>query len=63
MQYQCAISNIFNHPSYAYPAANISVPGSAGVISGTWGTASGWGFYNLEKADNRRVEMRLRLEW
>jgi hypothetical protein len=30
-----AVQNVFNHPGFAIPAANISVPGSAGVISST----------------------------
>jgi hypothetical protein len=31
--FTAAISNLFNHPNFARPAANISAPGSVGVIS------------------------------
>ncbi len=54
-----AISDLFNHPNFLFPATNISVPSSVGVISGTYGGGSG----GLEMADRRRVELRARIEF
>jgi hypothetical protein len=56
-QYMLAISNLFNHPNFHFPNANISAPGQAGVIGATYG---GGDTFNLEKAANRRMETRLR---
>jgi hypothetical protein len=55
-----AMSDVFNHPNFNFPAANISAPGSAGVISNTFGAGDN---FNLEKAGNRRMEVRLRVEF
>jgi len=60
LQTMLAISNLFNHPNFHFPAANISAPGAAGVISSTYG---GGDDFNLEKAANRRMEVRVRLEF
>jgi hypothetical protein len=55
--YMAVIGNIFNHPNFLFPASNISVPGEAGVISETHGLYSG------ERAGQRSIEMRVRLEF
>jgi len=55
--YTALIGNIFNHPNFLFPASDISVPGGAGVISETHGLYSG------ERAGQRMIEMRLRLEF
>jgi hypothetical protein len=57
-QYMLAISNLFNHPNFHFPSANISAPGQAGVIGATYG---GGDTFNLEKAAHRRMETRLRI--
>ncbi len=51
------VSNVFNHPNFLYPSANISVPGSAGVISSVPGS------FDAEKAGPRLMEIRVRLRW
>ena len=51
------ISNLFNHPNFLFPAGNISVPGSVGVISSVPGS------FHPEKAGARIVELRIRLAW
>ena len=58
-----AISDLFNHPNFLFPSANVSVPASAGVISGTYGGGGSQGGGGLEMADHRRVEFRARLEF
>lgn len=60
LQTMLAISNVLNHPNYHFPYANISAPGQTGVIDSTYG---GGDDFNLEKAANRRMEVRLRLEF
>ena len=55
LDYMALISNLFNHPNFLFPAADISVPGEAGVISETHGLYSG------ERAGQRMIEMRVRL--
>jgi outer membrane receptor for Fe3+-dicitrate len=47
-----AIQNLFNHPTFATPAANISSPGTVGVISATRGYLG-----------SRTIELRLRLQF
>jgi hypothetical protein len=49
------VANIFNHPNFFAPAANISVPGEAGVVGETHGLYSG------ERAGPRMIEFRARL--
>jgi hypothetical protein len=51
------ISNLFNHPNFLFPARNISVPGGVGVIGETYGLYSG------ERAGQRMVELRGRIEF
>lgn len=51
------ISNIFNHPNFLFPESNISIPGGVGVIGETYGLYSG------ERAGQRMVEVRGRLEF
>lgn len=60
LQTMLAISNILNHPNFHFPNANISAPGQAGVIDSTYG---GGDDFNLEKAANRRMEVRARFEF
>jgi hypothetical protein len=57
--YQASLNNIFNHPAYNFPQANISVPGQVGRLFQTWeGGGSG-----REVSDARHVYMRLRVEF
>jgi hypothetical protein len=53
--FMTVIGNLFNHPNFLAPAADISVPGEAGVISETHGLYSG------ERAGPRMIEIRVRL--
>ncbi len=48
--FMAAIQNLFNHPTFATPAANISSPGTVGVISST-----------RSYLGARTIELRLRL--
>ena len=50
--FTAAASDAFNHPNFNAPAANISVPGSVGVVSSL-----------AEGAASRQVELRGRLEF
>jgi len=56
-RFRFSLSNIFNHPNFFAPYANISAPGEAGVISETHGLYSG------ERAGPRMVEFRVRLSF
>jgi hypothetical protein len=56
-EYMALIGNIFNHPNFLFPASDISVPGEAGVIGETHNLYSG------ERAGQRSIEMRVRLEF
>ena len=56
MEYQLLLSNIFNHPNFLNPNANISSP-SAGQITSTVN------FYDAEQGASRRMEMKLRVIW
>jgi hypothetical protein len=51
------VGNIFNHPNFLAPAADISVPGGAGVINSVYGNYAG------ERAGPRMVELRGRIEF
>lgn len=51
------IGNIFNHPNFLFPSADISVPGQAGVIGETHGLYSG------ERAGPRMMEIRARIQF
>jgi hypothetical protein len=55
--YMALIANIFNRTNFLFPAANISDPGQAGVIGETHGLYSG------ERAGQRMIEMRVRLQF
>jgi outer membrane receptor protein involved in Fe transport len=50
--FTAAASDAFNHPNFLPPAANISAPGSVGVVSGL-----------VEGAASRQIELRGRLEF
>ena len=50
-----AANNAFNHPNFAMPRANISVPLQAGTVAGT--------YFGVEQASHRQLEGRLRLEF
>jgi hypothetical protein len=50
--FMSAIQNLFNHPTFSTPAANISQPGTVGVISST-----------RSYLGARTVELRLRLQF
>ncbi|MCC6589470.1 MAG: TonB-dependent receptor [Bryobacterales bacterium] len=56
---QGSINNIFNHPHYNYPNANISVPGQVGQL---FQTQEGGG-QAREVSDARHVFLRLRIEF
>jgi hypothetical protein len=58
LQYLAAISNLFNHPNFATPVADISAPGSVGKIYGIYGYGGG-----LEQAGARNIRMSLRLDF
>jgi hypothetical protein len=51
------VGNIFNHPNFLAPAADISVPGGAGVINSVYGSFAG------ERGGPRMVELRGRIEF
>jgi hypothetical protein len=50
--FMSAIQNLFNHPTFSTPAANISSPGTVGVITST-----------RSYLGARTVELRLRLQF
>jgi hypothetical protein len=50
--FMVAAQNLFNHPTFATPAANISAPGTVGVISST-----------RSYLGARIVELRLRIQF
>jgi len=57
--YQASLNNIFNHPAYNFPNANISVPLQVGQLFQTWeGGGAG-----REVSDARHIYMRLRIEF
>jgi hypothetical protein len=51
-----AATNLFNHPHFAFPSTNISVP-SGGVIT------TAYSYFGADKAAARRVEIRGRIRW
>jgi hypothetical protein len=55
LDYMATISNIFNHPNFEIPAANISVPGQVGIITAQHGR------FRAERSGARFIDMRLRL--
>ncbi len=57
LDYMLTISNLFNHPNFLLPGANISVPGQAGVITTQQGR------FSAERGGARFMDMRLRLEF
>jgi hypothetical protein len=57
LEFSAAFTNLFNHPNFLNPAADISVPGQVGIISAAFGV------FSAEMATARRAEMRLRLRW
>ena len=50
--FMVAMQNLFNHPTFAVPAANISSTGTVGVISSTKGYLGA-----------RTIELRLRVQF
>jgi Carboxypeptidase regulatory-like domain/TonB dependent receptor-like, beta-barrel len=50
--FQVAIQNLFNHPTFAPPSANISSPGTVGVVTSTKGYLGA-----------RTIELRLRVQF
>ena len=56
MEYQFLVSNLFNHPNFLNPAANIS-SASVGQVTSTVG------FSDAEQGAYRRMEMKLRILW
>jgi hypothetical protein len=57
-EYIFAASNIFNHPTFAPPPANISAPRPAQITSILFGADQ-----SLEKTRAREIEMTLRIRW
>jgi hypothetical protein len=57
LSYMATMSNVFNHPNFEIPAANISVPGQVGVITTQHGR------FRAERSGARFIDMRLRLEF
>jgi hypothetical protein len=57
---QAVGSNVFNHPNFYSPPANISIPGQAGVIGAGGGQI---GFFSVEKSGARMIELRGRIEF
>lgn len=51
-----AATNLFNHPHFAFPNANVSVP-SGGVIT------TAYSYFGADKAAARRLEIRGRINW
>lgn len=56
--FQPSIANIFNHPHYAFPASNITVPGQVARITGHQG-----GGAPREKSAWREITLRARIEF
>jgi hypothetical protein len=56
LQFRLLGSNIFNHPNFAQPAANISSPGTVGQITGTFGELQG-------NEESRQFHISLRVEF
>ena len=50
--FMTAVQNLLNHPTFAAPSANISSPGTVGVISSTKGYLGA-----------RTIELRLRVQF
>lgn len=57
LDYMATASNVFNHPNFEFPGANISVPGQLGVITGQHGR------FRAERSGARFMDMRLRLQF
>jgi hypothetical protein len=51
-----AATNLFNHPHFAFPNTNVSVP-SGGVIT------TAYSYFGADKAAARRAEVRGRIRW
>jgi hypothetical protein len=51
-------ANVFNRPHYAFPSANISIPGQVGRFLTTLGSGS-----SRERANQREISVRLRIEF
>ena len=50
--FMVAVQNLFNHPTFATPSANISAPGTVGVVTSTKGYLGA-----------RTIELRLRVQF
>jgi Carboxypeptidase regulatory-like domain len=57
LDYMATISNIFNHPNFAFPGSNISAPGQASIITTQHDR------FRPERSGPRFIDMRLRLEF
>ena len=54
-QFRLVATNVFNHPNFANPAANISSPGTVGQITSTFQEQIGEG--------SRQIHLGLRLDF
>ena len=57
LDYMATLSNVFNHPNFEFPGANISVPGQVGIITAQHGR------FRAERSGARFVDMRLRVQF
>lgn len=57
LDYMATGSNVFNHPNFEFPGANISVPGQLGIITAQHGR------FRAERSGARFMDMRLRLQF
>jgi hypothetical protein len=55
LQFRMQMTNAFNHPNFANPAANISSPGTVGVVNGT--------FNEQLQEDTRYIHFNMRLQF